>query len=123
MTDRTNFEVLLDLLADECDGQAPVFRGAGDGERTVDPDHRRRVVRHLQEDRTAQLTLFLLAREMTADGAGSPALHRRSIVEFATAVQDRFDIDLLRVAREHNELLPGGLTDDQVSDLSSAGGD
>lgn len=113
MTGPSHFEILLELLADEGAIEGPLYRG-GDGPATA--ARRREVVRQVRESTEAQLTLFRLAWELTADAADSERQLRTDVVEFAATVRERFGVDLLAVAAAHRDRLPPEVPDELLAE-------
>lgn len=119
---KTNFDALLDLLAELPETADDVTRRGSAGASLSD-ERRRAVERRLREDPEARLALFSLALEVKRERADSEDALRSEVRAFAAAVDDRFDIDLLGTAAAHPDRfaeVPDGLFEGTDGDSGSA---
>jgi hypothetical protein len=105
MTNPTGLALVLALLGEEPSFQ-PVeglfVRGSAD----ITDERRAAVVEHVCGSVDAQLTLFLLAAELKADAVADETQLETELRTFATAVRERFGVNILRTAREHRDRVP-----------------
>lgn len=99
---RTQFDVLVDVLREVQPGRPGGPRQGGGPYAEM----RRDVVTQIQENPRARLTLFSLALALTRERSESAEQARRELRQFASAVEDRFGVDILRTAAANRDALP-----------------
>lgn len=122
MTEGTEFTALLDLLEEIPEIADDVDRRGTATSPETPTDQRQAVLRRLRTDPEARMTLFRLALEVKRGATDSEEDLRAELRAFAAAVEDRFDVDLLRTAAARRDRLrdvPEGLLEGPAVDPST----